>query len=637
MKWLPPPLNFPTRLAAIHETANVVKRLDELSNLANANLSFLEIMQVDRVLSKTAHTNLSEYEDLRLAVLSSSTLDHALPPIRVAGLRRGLRIEIWASGFGQYRQELLEPTSELHLFRPHVVLLSLLAKDFIGAVPLTASPEQANVAVESTVQDLRSLWKRAQHELGATVIQQSFLMFDAPLFGALDSVIPGAPTRLVARLNAAVSECAYEEGVVWLDVVRASARDGLDVWFDSARWLQAKMEIAPQAAATYGELVARLIAAARGKSKKCLVLDLDNTLWGGVIGDDGVEGIVLGHGSAVGEAHLALQHYAKALRDRGIILAVCSKNDAAIAEAAFRDHPEMLLKYSDFAAFVANWNDKPTNLKVIAKQLNIGLDSLVFVDDNPTERAHVRSSLPMVAVPELPPDVAHYTRCLADAGYFEAVSFTAEDQLRAGQYSASKHRESLRAMADGIDGIDGFLKKLEMSVDYGPVSPLNMARVTQLINKTNQFNTTTLRLTEAEVAKLAHNPEAILLQFRLLDKFGDNGIVSVILATPEAKDMSVLNIANWVMSCRVFGRQLEYEALNILVEAARHRGLRILRASYTPTAKNTVIQDLFLKLGFSRDASLDGPRHASSDWSLMLDNYVPRQTWIARKGQAHDR
>jgi FkbH-like protein len=312
------------------------------------------------------------------------------------------------------------------------------------------------------------------------------------------------------------------------------------------------------------------------------VLDLDNTLWGGVIGDDGLSGIVLGQGSGVGEAHLGLQAYAKRLRERGVILAVCSKNDPEIAEAAFRDHPEMLLKRADFAAFAANWDDKAANLRAIAQALNIGLDTLVFVDDNPAERARVRAALPEVAVPELPADPAHYVRTIAEAGYFEAVSFTADDRARAGQYAANLERESLAA---GAGGIDEFLGALAMTVEFGPVNALNLARVTQLINKTNQFNTTTIRRTEAEVAALAADPRGLALQFRLLDRFGDNGIVSVMLLEPAG---DALELVNWVMSCRVFGRQLEDEALNILADLARDRGVAAIRARLVPTPKNGV-------------------------------------------------
>ena len=355
------------------------------------------------------------------------------------------------------------------------------------------------------------------------------------------------------------------------------------------RWLQGKMEIAPQAAPMYGDLLARVIAAQRGLSKKCLVLDLDNTLWGGVIGDDGMEGIVLGEGNASGEAYLALQRYARQLRERGVILAVCSRNNPEVAQAVFRDHPEMVLRLTDIAAFVANWEDKATNLVSIARQLNIGIDSLVFVDDNPAERARIRESLPMVAVPELPDDAALYVRCVARAGYFEAVSFTAEDSARADQYSANAARGNLLESAQSMED---YLRKLEMSLTFGPVEPVNLPRVAQLIGKTNQFNPTTRRHSLQDLTKFMATGQCFTLQFRLADRFGDNGLVSAMILRPDERLKDQIEIDTWVMSCRVFGRQLECEAMNIAVETARRMGVQTFRADYIPTSKNTVVRDL---------------------------------------------
>ena len=409
------------------------------------------------------------------------------------------------------------PTSALHRFKPQAVLFSLSAREAIAGVPLAATAAEVDDAIGRFIGELRSLWRKAREIGGAAVIQQTFMDVSEPLFGGYDRMVPGAPGAVVARLNDRLVEAAAEDGALLLDVARASQRDGIDAWFDVGRWLQGKLEIAPQAAPSYGDLAARILAALRGLSKKCLVLDLDNTLWGGVIGDDGLDGIVLGEGSAAGEAHLALQHYAKQLKERGIILAVCSKNDAKIAEAAFRDHPEMVLRRSDFAAFVANWDDKAQNLKAIAARLNIGVDSLVFVDDNPIERARIRQSLPMVAVPEMPDDPAHYVRCLADAGYFEAVAFTADDRNRAEQYAANAEREALLGSAESMDE---FLRGLKMTAVYGPFTAVDHARVVQLINKTNQFNTTTRRYAGEEITQIMDDPDALTLQFRLLDRRG---------------------------------------------------------------------------------------------------------------------
>ena len=342
------------------------------------------------------------------------------------------------------------------------------------------------------------------------------------------------------------------------------------------------------------------------------------------------EGIVLGEGSAAGEAHLALQRYAKQLKERGVILAVCSKNDPAIAEAAFRDHPEMLLRRPEISAFVANWDDKAENLKAIAARLNIGLDSLVFVDDNPVERARIRQSLPMVTVPELPKDIAHYVRCLADAGYFEAVAFTSEDRQRTEQYAANAERDALFELSGNLDD---FLRGLQMSVVFGPFAAPDLTRVTQLFNKTNQFNTTTRRYSSEELTHFAAAHETMTLQFRLLDKFGDNGLVSAVIFRPDPKQPGFFEIDNWVMSCRVFGRHLEFEIMNIAVEQARRRGVKVFRADYIPTSKNGVINALYPSLGFS---PLDGrtQQNGATSWLLDLAEYTARSTHISRSGGA---
>ena len=513
------------------------------------------------------------------------------------------------------------------------MLFSLTAREAIAGVALTASAAEVDGAIGRFVSELRSLWRKAREIGGAAVIQQTFLDVSEPLFGGYDRMVPGAPATVVTRLNNQVCEAAGRDGVLVLDIARASQRDGVDAWFDVGRWLQGKLEIAPQAAPLYGDLAARILGAQRGLSKKCLVLDLDNTLWGGVIGDDGLDGIVLGEGSAAGEAHLALQHYAKQLKERGVILAVCSKNDAKIAEAAFRDHPEMVLRRSDFAAFQANWDDKAQNLKAIAARLNIGIDSLVFVDDNPIERARVRQSLPMVAVPELPEDPAHYVRCLAEAGYFEAVAFTAEDRDRAQSYAANAEREALLGSAESMED---FLRGLAMTAVYGPFTAVDHARVVQLINKTNQFNTTTRRYAGDEIARIMEEPDAVTLQFRLLDRVGDNGLVSTMILRPTPDDDEALEIENWVMSCRVFGRELEYEAMNIAVEAAKERGARTLVADYIPTPKNDVISRLYPSLGFT-EVDSPTPANGATRWALDLADYVTRKTHIVVQEQLDDR
>jgi FkbH-like protein len=627
MSWLPIAPDFRSDLRVALNNANPADCLENVASLAAARLGFLETVQLDRCLGKLGLKEASGFLPMRLAVLASSTVDHLSSAIRVGGLRRRLLVDVYSGEYGQYRQEILDPTSSIQHFGPQAVLFSLTAREAIARVPITATIREVEEAIASVVEELRSLWRKAREIDNTVIIQQTFINVTEPLFGSYDRLVPGAPARIVARLNDRLCEAAAEDGVLLLDIARASERDGIDAWFDAGRWLQGKLEIAPQAAPLYGDMVARILAAQCGLSKKCLVLDLDNTLWGGVVGDDGLEGIILGQGSAAGEAHLALQHYAKQLKERGVILAVCSKNDAEIAEAVFHNHPEMLLRRSDIAAFQANWNDKAENLKAIAARLNIGIDSLVFVDDSPVERARIRQSLPTVAVPELPEDIAQFVRCLADAGYFEAVTFTSDDQARARQYADNAEREALLGSAQSMDE---FLRGLEMSVQFGPFTSIDHARIVQLINKTNQFNTTTRRYTSEELTHIAELPDALTLQFRLLDRIGDNGLVSTMILRPTPEHGDVLEIENWVMSCRVFGRQLEFEAMNIAVEAARHRGARALIADHIATPKNGVIRGLYASLGF---AAISQPSpNGGTRWFLNLADYVMRYTHIVRVG-----
>ena len=627
----PPSANsdFRQQLGAALTQADLRARLDELSRLARSGLGFIETLQLDKALASFATEPAANFPAVRVALLSSHTVEHLQPALRVAGLAQGLRLQTQVGTYGQFRQDVLDAASPLHRFKPDWVVLSLSAQLTIAGVPVAATAEDAERAITRAVDELRSLWGHLRGTLKATVVQQTFLDVTEPLFGSFDRVVPGAPSNLVARLNDHVARAAQREQVLLLDVARASARDGLAAWYDVGRWLHGKMEITPQAAGRWGELMARLIRAQLGGSRKCLVLDLDNTVWGGVVGDVGTTGIVLGEGSAQGEAHLALQRYAKRLQERGVILAVCSKNDPALAQAAFRDHPEMVLRLDDIAAFVANWDDKAQNLRQIAERLNIGLDSLVFVDDNPVERARVREALPMVAVPELPADPALYVRCVAEAGYFESTSFTSDDQQRGQQYVSNAQRDSLR---DSAGSIDAFLSGLEMVVSFGAVRPVDLTRAAQLINKTNQFNTTTRRYAPDEVKRIPEAAGHLMLQFRLSDRFGDNGLVSVMVLRPhDGADAMALD--NWVMSCRVFSRGLEHEAMTIAVEALRARGMRHLHADFVPTERNGVIRNLFAELGFTR---VDGPADATapSRWWLDLAAYAPRPTFMTRKADA---
>jgi FkbH-like protein len=625
MGWLPISKSFREDLCSASAIEDPAQRLAELIALSQHQLDFVETLQLARALEDLPSTTRTLLPCVKLAIVSTHTVAHLSAGIRVGGLRRRILVDVHVGQYGQYRQDLLSEHSSLFQFKPDVVLLSLNGRDWIADIPVSASGPEVDRSIERSIEDLRTLWTAVRDRFGATAVQQTFLNVAAPLFGSYDRLVPAAPTRLLSRLNDRLCDAAGSAGAYILDIAGASDRDGLDVWFDATRWLQGKLEISHRAAPLYGDLLGRVLAALRGLSRKCLVLDLDNTLWGGVLGDDGLAGIALGEGSAVGEAHLSLQRYAKQLRDRGIILAVCSKNDCTVAAEAFRTHPEMALRESDIAAFCVNWDDKATNLRRIADQVNIGLESMVFVDDNPVERARVRQSLPMVAVPELPDNASQYVRCLSDAGYFEATAFTPEDQQRSDQYAANIQRDALSRSSDSIED---FLRGLDMSVVAGPVSPVDVERVTQLVNKTNQFNPTTKRYSSSDIAAIIGDGACLSLRFRLIDRFGDNGLVSVMVLRQTGDETDVFDIDTWVMSCRVFGRQLEHEAMNIAVASARERGARHLRAAYLPTARNGIVKDLYSSLGF-RPILGDSPE-AGTRWLLSLPDYQPRRTYIHR-------
>jgi HAD superfamily phosphatase (TIGR01681 family) len=459
-----------------------------LVGLANAKIDSLATLRLDRRLTRlfgeTAPPELAT-KPIRLAVLASSTIDHLLPAIRVGALRRNLWVKTYTCAYGQYSQELMTPGSRLHEYRPDTVLFALDGHHLVTRFEDVDRAAELDKRLDATCADLVRLWSSAREAFGCRVIQQSILPAFPASFGNNEHRLPRSRARAVELLNERLRGLADKEGIDLLALDAAATRNGVEAWHDPALWYRAKQDVHPGAAPFYGDLLGRLLAAQQGLARKCLVLDLDNTVWGGVIGDDGLHGIVVGQGSALGEAYLGFQAYARGLARRGVILAVCSKNDEANALEPFEKHPEMLLKRSDIACFIANWTDKATNLKTIAKQLNIGLDSLVFADDNPFERNIVRRELPTVAVPELPEDPAFYESCLADAGYFEGLHLTEEDLDRSRQYQANLKRETLKS---SVTDMSSYLQSLNMELRWRHFDSIGLQRIVQLINKTNQFN-----------------------------------------------------------------------------------------------------------------------------------------------------
>jgi FkbH-like protein len=621
LRWLPDQPDWRDRLRGLAAATGEI--WPQAVALANARIDFTRTNALDGVVRRRyadAPPAGIGTQPVRLAVLGSSTTAHLHAAIRVAGLRRNIWITTYEPDYGQYLQELLDPGSALHAFKPNAVLFALDARHITQGLHAGLAPDAAGQALTDAQDTLTCAWRAAREAFACPILQQAFVDPFPALLGGNEHRLPGSRAGLIAALNHALRSLADREGVDIVAIDHAIYADGLAAWYDPALWHRSKQEITPAASPSYGELVARLIAARQGRSYKCLVLDLDNTLWGGVIGDDGLDGIVIGQGSPLGEGFAELQAYAKELARRGIILAVSSKNDETNALEPFEKHPEMVLRRGDIASFRANWTDKAANIRAIAQDLNIGLDSLVFLDDNPAERIQVRDALPMVAVPEVPDDPAMIPHILADAGYFESLAITDEDLQRSGQYQENIAREQHRATASDMES---FLRGLDMRMAYRRFDTLGMQRIVQLINKTNQFNLTTRRYTEEDVAAIIGDDRSFGLQLRLLDRFGDNGIIAIIIG--RMLEPAVVTIDTWLMSCRVLGRQVEVTTLNLIAATAQAMGARMLRGVYVPTAKNGMVRDHYERLGFTVTKRTEA---GGSTAELDLTSFEPRPTFI---------
>lgn len=614
LHWLPsPPQDFSKLIKAVPGASQPGR---ELQALAMYDLDINQVTRLAGVLSKlrAAGTSLYPLIPFRLAVLSNSTIDLVVPALTGSAARHGLDLEIVQPSFDQVAQEALTPDSKVNNSKPDAVLFAL---DY-RALPLKISlgDEQAAAAtVAGVIGYIQALREGIKNNCNAVCIFQSFAPPVETLFGSLDIVLPGTMRFLIDSINRELANFVLGSGDVLLDVAGLAANVGLAQWHDPQQWNMAKFPFADDFIPLYSDHVARLVAALRGKSRKVLVLDLDNTVWGGVIGDDGLEGIKIAQGDAAGESHLAVQRMALELRQRGIVLAVSSKNTDEVARKPFQEHPEMLLKLDHIAVFQANWNDKATNMQAIATELNVGLDSLVFLDDNPVERGLLRRLLPQVAVPELPEEPAFYARTLAAAGYFEAAAFASEDLKRASYYQDNARRVDLQKQ---VGGVDAYLASLDMSIIFMPFDATGRVRIVQLINKSNQYNLTTRRYSEPEVTAAEFDPEVFTLQIRLIDIFGDNGMISVVICRPGNPDE--WEIDTWLMSCRVLGRKVEHMVLREIVEHARAADIKRLIGIYRPTEKNKLVVDHFAKLGFTK---LDEDNHGVTRWEFLVDGALP--------------
>jgi FkbH-like protein len=613
LAWLPPPPpDFAARCRAVAESTGESSR--QVQALASYALDENQLNRLAKTIAALRKSNaLKPLVPFRLGLISNSTVDFLVPALIATAARHGIALECIPAHYDQVMQEALSPTSLVNAAKPDAVLMAI---DY-RALPLQsalANQEESDKSVQRAIDYLGTVRAGLKAHGGAICILQTIAAPAERLFGSFDRVLPGTLRNVIDRLNVRLADSVLGTADLLLDVAGIAETVGTENWHSPTEWNLAKIPFSNHYLPLYADHVARLIAALRGKSRRVLVLDLDNTVWGGVIGDDGLEGISCAQGDPTGEAHLSVQRLALELRARGIALAVSSKNNDDVARSPFRQHPEMLLKEEHIAVFQANWNDKATNIKAIAKELSLGTDAMVFLDDNPVERNLVRQMLPEVAVPELPSDPALYARTLAAAGYFETIAFSDEDIKRAGFYQDNAKRVELQKQAGDIDA---YLASLGMEITFQPFDETGRARIAQLINKSNQFNLTTKRYTEAQVAAAEHDRDCFTLQVRLTDTFGDNGMISVIICRPQAP--AAWEIDTWLMSCRVLGRRVEQMVLKQIVSHAAARGIQRIVGVYRPTDRNQLVERHYPNLGF---APVRQDPDGTTVWELDVDGAV---------------
>ena len=562
---------------------------------------------------------------VRIAILGGSTTTEIKSMLEIFLLAQGIEPVFYESGYNRYFEDVLFENPDLWNFKPNIVLIHTTWHNISEFPALLEAEVEVEGRVRREMARFESLWEKIHTELGAVIIQNNFDLPRLRPLGNLEASETFGSVNFVLRLNAEFASYARNHSHLLInDILYLSAQIGQAGWFRPSYWYSFHMALSPTASVALGHNVAAIVKSVYGKSKKCLVLDLDNTLWGGVIGDDGLQNLILGKDHPVGEAYLDFQRYVKNLRRRGVILAVCSKNDEENAKEGF-SHPDSVLKLEDFSVFKANWNTKCENIREIAAELNIGLDSIVFVDDNPAERAIVEEHLSEVAVPNVGSDVSVFAEVLEQERYFEVDKIVQDDLSRSAFYSSNVERSACQSQ---FSNYGDFLASLQMSAEIGSFRPVYLERITQLINKTNQFNLTTRRYTGGEVEAIAEDPAFLTLYGRLTDKFGDNGLVSVVVG--QIVD-EVLQIDLWLMSCRVLKREMEFAMFDALVEQCQLRGIRKIIGVYIPSKKNSMVAGHYASLGFS---AMTGTSEGGEWWSYDVPpTYSPRTRYIRRTGE----
>ena len=557
---------------------------------------------------------------MKVALTGDTATQFLATAIRGVGAERGYQIDLFEAEYNQVERQFLDPSSELYQTdADYIVLFQSTHK--LGEKHSLLSPSQQESLAEERLAFIASVCENPMLA-SKKIICLNYPEIEDTVFGSYATKVTSSFTYQVRKLNMGLMELSQRYANLFIcDIAGLQNKLGRDMMFAPNVYVSTEMVLSIDALPYVASRVMDIICAIKGQFKKCLILDLDNTVWGGVIGDDGLEGIQLGHGLGIGKAFTEFQMWVKKLKQRGIIICVASKNNEDTAKEPFEKHPDMVLKLEDIAVFQANWETKVDNIRTIQRILNIGFDSMVFLDDNPFERNMVRENIPGITVPELPQDPGEYLEYLYSLNLFETASYSQADKDRTKQYQVEAKRVSLqKTFSNEAD----FLKSLDMTSVVSGFNKFNTPRVAQLSQRSNQFNLRTVRYTEADIEALGQNPDVIDLSFTLEDKFGDNGLIAVVIM--KKQDEETLFIDTWFMSCRVLKRGMENFTLNTMVEAAREKGFKRIIGEYLPTPKNKMVENHYPNLGFQTVEN-----SPTAQYVLDVDQYQPRENYIKIK------
>lgn len=533
----------------------------------------------------------NELKQYKLAVLGDTATQLLVTALEGYGVLQKLDLRIYEAEYNQVMTEIIDENSGLYQFKPDYVLLYMSSEKVYEEFCKIPQLNRENFA-ENYIERLKEWWNKINLNMSCKIIQCNFAENSDNVFGQYGNKVLSSYTYQLRKLNYLLMEAAAcFRGTYICDVLELQNQIGRDRVFSEKYYYSARLSVNMDILPYVAKLIIDIIQATQGKIKKCVVLDLDNTLWGGVIGDDGIDNIEIGE-LGEGRAFTDFQIWLKQLKERGILLAVCSKNNEDIAKEPFEKHPDMALRLEDFVVFVANWDDKASNINYIQQVLNIGMDSIIFIDDNPFERNLVRQMLPEVTVPELPEDPSKYVTFLKSENLFETASYSREDTERVAQYQAEAERVKLQS---NYSSLEDYLISLEMIGEANAFDSFHIPRIAQLTQRSNQFNLRTVRYTEKEIEDIANSDRYITLYFTLKDKFGDHGLISVVIM--EKKE-EMLFVNTWLMSCRVLKRTVEEYVINTMITTAREQGYKKIVGEYIPTPKNSMVKDIYERMGF---------------------------------------